>query len=407
VTKQTAARKGSSARQAKRRHRRAKASFLALGLCALVITSACGSSSGQTATTTTSAAPAATTSGGSADSLLTQAMATVSEALKSYGGYSFPTTKVTVNGIKGKKVGIVACGPEVNCTTMSSGAAAAVTALGGTPLVNVPPNDWTASSINQTFLTYLNEGAVALIGIAWPRSFLGPTLSAAESKDVPYVAVRSGVVGPDDVNIPGGTATPEEIQGKVLADYVIDKTGGNAQVIVLQDTSQPSGTEITAGFTTEIKKCSGCTVVADPVIPEATSGTLIPSDLTNLLHKYPNVKYVYAPYDFMAELAITGINEAGAKGRVFSLGTGGSPVSLQDIKDNAGQAATISIPNQWVGWVAVDQILRLLAKMPPVHTTVPLKLVDISNITSVPLNVEWSGDVNYQAEYKAVWSVTG
>jgi ABC-type sugar transport system substrate-binding protein len=327
----------------------------------------------------------------------------VNEAQKPIKTWPGPTTPVTENLIEGKKVGIVACGPPINCQRQAKGAAAAVRALGGEPLVYTP-TELTPAEINSAMLNFINnEGVAVLLNGGWPPAIIGPSLEAAEAKGVPVIILRSGQPNENEIEFPGGGEPPEEVQGKILADYLIAESEGTAKVIAIDVTEFPASQMIIDGFRKELEGCGGCELIDTLGVTFSEFATGIPQKVVSALQQNPDAEYIFAPFDGMAQLAIGGINQAGRRGEVQAVATGGEPASLESIEDDGGQIATVAQPQEWQGWAMVDQALRVLAQEERVDHPFPLRLFDAQNIKNP--NKLWKGDVNFRQQFRELWGL--
>jgi hypothetical protein len=61
---------------------------------------------------------------------------------------------------------------------------------------------------------------------------------------------------------------------------------------------------------------------------------------------------------------------------------------------------SMGTPAEWMGWQAVDGLVRLFAGKKVDDAPVPQRLVTAAN---PPGADGWQGDFDYQAQYKKVW----
>jgi ribose transport system substrate-binding protein len=362
-------------------------------LCAAAATAAIGGGFAVEA-----GARSATTA--SSSGIVDAAKAAVAQAMKPNTAWLGPNTPV--KAVSGKSLGIVDCAPVQNCERLANGAAQAGKALGWktTVLINksgAPPE------ADSDMLNLINGGANALAEVGVPRSALGPVVVAAQKK---HVVIQIYYTPNDnqkaDVQFPSSDVPAEQVMGKVLADYLIARSNGHAQVVMITDNEGGSGLDIDTGFINELKKCAGCAILGSDSTTIATFFSDMASKTASLLERFPQAQYVMTPYDSYAVLADEGIREAGKAGHVFTVSTGGETASFKEIASNAGQIATVAVPFEWMGWAAVDQILREMRGQPIVNHPMPLRLFTAAN---VPSGGTWQGDVNYQAHFKALWGV--
>jgi ribose transport system substrate-binding protein len=343
----------------------------------------------------------ATTSGGGTansgtSSDVAAATAVIAELNAPMTKWPGPNAALTANPIKGKKIGVVLCGPEVNCARQGNGMAAAIRALGGTPIVFAPATG-TVAEVNGAILNMISEGVAGIVNSSWPHSVLGPALQQINAKGLGYATYTADDGYQYDVPyIPGD-------QGKVLAAYLIQKSGGKAQVIAFNEPEFVNADLMYQGFINELKSCSGCKVLTTSILQQATASTTMPAFISSALAKYPGTQYIFTPYDFTADIAAGAIKQAGKSASVKTVGTGGEPDTITGIKAGTnGQIATVAVPEEWGGWAAVDALARNMNHQPPVANPEPLKLDTVSNLKST---APWQGDLDFAAQFQKLWGV--
>jgi ABC-type sugar transport system substrate-binding protein len=102
-----------------------------------------------------------------------------------------------------------------------------------------------------------------------------------------------------------------------------------------------------------------------------------------------------------------GIREAGRTGKVKMVGLGGDPPSLQAIK-SGDMAESFGTQAEWMGWDAVDGLVRIFAgaDVPPITpATKSNYLVTGRYVTkdNLPTGDHWDGDFDYAGKFKALW----
>ncbi|NMN98344.1 sugar ABC transporter substrate-binding protein [Antrihabitans stalactiti] len=214
----------------------------------------------------------------------------------------------------------------------------------------------------------------------------------------------------------GGMSFGEYAEGpfiRSLADYVIAKTDGEAQIIEFTQDDALIAKHLGKGFEARIKDCSGCTIVAEVPITfnDLISGNL-QAKAAAALTRYPQANVLYGLYD---SALILGISQAViASGRNDDLlvpgGEGLSP-NIGFVRDNKGQDSIIGSPANWLGWAAVDGVNRLLQGQPQVDAGIGLQTLDrdgplLAKTTYYDGNIDAKGNpkVDYQAHYKNIWS---
>ena len=156
------------------------------------------------------------------------------------------------------------------------------------------------------------------------------------------------------------------------------------------------------------KQCSGCTVYNVPEGP--SSSTDYTQAVSSMLLRHPTVKYAFAQFDFLTAPVERGIQQSGHDLKLVS--TTGVFDNLKEIKTGGAQVADVAVNPNYYGWVAVDTLLRLILHKPAgVHTTLPIRVFDRTNINSVPLSQAavnsgalW-GSLAYRRDYQKLWGL--
>jgi ribose transport system substrate-binding protein len=216
----------------------------------------------------------------------------------------------------------------------------------------------------------------------------------------------------------GGMSFGEYAEGpfiRSLADYVIAKTKGEAQIIEFTQNDALIARHLGKGFEERIKDCSGCTIVAKvPITFSDLIGGKLQAKAEAALTRYPQANVLYGLYD---SALILGISQAVvASGRNDELlvpgGEGLSP-NIGFVRDNKGQDAIVGSPANWLGWAAVDGMNRMLQGQPQVDAGIGWQTLDgdgplPKKTTYYDGNIDADGNPkqDYKAHYKKIWGVS-
>ncbi len=195
---------------------------------------------------------------------------------------------------------------------------------------------------------------------------------------------------------------------KVAAMYAIAQSDGKAGVVVFADSTYAIAIAKGRAMEAEIKKCSGCSVLAFEDTPLADTANRVPQLTTSLLAKFGD-KWTYSLaindlyYDFMAP-SLTAAGKTG-DGAPYNISAGDGSVSAYDrIRNKDFQAATVPEPLTMQGWQLIDEINRAFAGekwsgyVPGVHLVTPENIA----YDGGPKNV-FDPDNGYRDEYKKIW----
>jgi ribose transport system substrate-binding protein len=372
------------------------AAALALTLCV----AACGSSSDDNDSSGGSAA-ASTGASSSADSG-SSAVATTMKTFSAPVTWPGPTDPVTPP--KAKKITIVTCGSQgITCVRVANGAKAAATALGYQATVidgRSQPDVW-----NQAVSSAIASKTNGIVLAAVPAGLVAGGVSKAKAAGIPVVATL-GVSGAPTAKV--DVSRPDV--AKANSAFIAKDSGGNANVLLIRDAEFPE-TETTAKLYASTLKgdCPKCTVSKEVSFSLALAAQRLAGNVAQVLQQNPNINYIVTPFDTVMPFISQGIRQAGKTGKVKIVGLGADPPSLEAIK-SGDQVMSLGNPAEWIGWDAVDAIVRSLAKkdLPAADGVtqssyaVPQRYVTKDNL---PGATGWDGDFDYRSKFKELWGV--
>jgi ribose transport system substrate-binding protein len=360
-------------------------------LAATVAVAACGSSAPEPDT------GAAAQDGASASPVVQEAADAVKKASAPLTSWPGPTEPV--KAVKGKKVGIITCGAFENCIRMGQGVVDAAEALGWSTM-KFDPQLYTPGELNGAVERMLGSGADIIVDAgALPRATFAPSMAAARKKGALFMSLRAGDGGDENVEV----GDPDErFMGQMAADWIIADSKGTGQVITITDNEYAAAQLVEKSFREALAKCTGCKAEGTADVISAKFATDTAPSTISLLRRFPKVKYVFASYDGQARLAAQAAKQIG-RNDVKTLATGGEKATREQIMAGNGQDISISLAHEWSGWAVVDAALRILNKQPVIEKPgVPGQLTDKSNADH-----QFTGDVDYEAEYRKLWGLDG
>jgi ribose transport system substrate-binding protein len=287
----------------------------------------------------------------------------------------------------------VSCGQESSgCASTTAQIISAVHAIGWKGTVCDGDFD-----VNNGYGNCITEGLAAhasgiILSAGFDCDLMVPQLRAAKAAHVPVVAAESidcndplsSVQGPPLFTSLLMTAQYPNIsqwmyaRGEALAQYVIYRTGGHAQIIDLHFVGLLFGEYMHEGFLAGIKTCSGCKILAEVESNNATvasgkdAGILAAAVLA---HPTANV----IDYAFSSEVQSSQIQAAATKLGHSALVVGGEGQisSLDLIREGAPVPdAEVAYNGEQISWALVDTMNRIFAGQPPVPEGIGWVVVD-------------------------------
>jgi ribose transport system substrate-binding protein len=238
---------------------------------------------------------------------------------------------------------------------------------------------------------------------------LGPQIAKAEGAGASVIASHLYDVNQPATNGADSVSIYYEQAGRLLADWVIAKTEGEANVLAVTINEVVSTKPMMTGINDEFAKhCgSGCKVsTVNAAIADVA--TRIQPQVQSALVKDPGINYVIALYDSAeAPFVVAGIRQAGAKGRVKVVTFNGTPSVLKMVK-SGDVDMDVGESLDWISHGVMDQVMRLAAGLDPVKDPkLPIRIFDSDNVDETgtpPTDSQGYGD-GYREGYMKLWGL--
>jgi ribose transport system substrate-binding protein len=274
--------------------------------------------------------------------------------------YMGPTQPVKVP--KHIKLAVVPCSEALaGCEEASLGVEAVAKQLGWS--VTLYNGDGTPSGMNNAMQQAVTSGANAIITGAVNPEFIASGLKAAAAKGIPVGSATEGVAPS-----PGGykfdIGPNYQTLGQADGDYVIANSHGKAVFVPFNDKEYSSVVAFVDAVTATVRKCTTCKVLpTEQFVSANVSPTSLGARVVDLLRTNPSIDYLVAGYDPAAAVMVPAIDTAGLKGKVNIVSVIGAAQNLAYVKAGNVQTADSGFDNNYIGYMAVYQITRLLDHM--------------------------------------------
>jgi ribose transport system substrate-binding protein len=395
----------------------------AAALAAVAVSvSACGSSGSSSSSSSSGSAgagsstAAASTGTAGLDKQVVAGVPTLAQLYK--GTQTNPPTSGPA-AVPDKKVIWISCGQAAaGCSDPAAGAQQAAKALGWNYSVLDGKFDangaWT-TAILQAIAE--KPDAIILHGIDCDSS--QPAIQAAKKAGIAVICT----VGSLDCSATGSgpslyaanvipNATSRDSNaffgefGAQKAAYIIDKTGGKAKVIDMHLTGEDVA--VYTGFESMLKKCSGCSTVAD--IPytgaQQTASGPLAQDASTAIARNPDANAMTVSFDTI--LGPSGgvgqeLATIPAAKKMVIVGGEGTSVGMDMLRTSTSPlTAENGYDNDWIGWATMDALNRYFAHQAQVPEGFGTQLVDRQH------NLNSSGTyataLDYRKTYEKVWN---
>jgi ribose transport system substrate-binding protein len=359
---------------------------------------ACGSSSSSTTTASGgSSAPAATTPASAASGLdKYKKMVQEGQAPVAWNGPTAPAKAPA-----GKSLTVVTCTQALEgCKLLTAGTVNAAKSVGWkTNVIDVTD----PTKYDQALQTAISQGADAVVLTGVDQRLIPGGIKAAHAKKVPLVSLfQNNKPGPDGVDV---EVVPDaNREGQLLAASMIVDTGGKVNALLMPDAEFSLPVAVLAAAKKELDACTACKVTYAPEISftAATVGTTLPGRVVGSLRTHPEVNSILVGFDPPVTQVIPAIGSAGLSSKVKFYSQLGTTAALDFIRQKNVMAADVGASNEWGGWAAVDQAIRLLTGKPTVDENVPAVLLNSTNLP--PQGQPFVGEeAGFKAKYAALW----
>jgi ribose transport system substrate-binding protein len=394
-----------------------------LAVAALVAAStvgvaACGSSkssSGGSSGTTSSAGAgsstaAASTSAASSSSSggATSAAAAVVAAHRGLDTkFTPPGPAVNASSLKGKSIWYVPIGASIPVLQGEAmGMKQAATALGMT--YRTCDGKLLASDQSACIEQAVNANAAGIITDSFDPKTVATAITYAKAHKVPVIIGNE--FGPQTALDQYMTVGGDPNQEPVAMDWIIAHFGDKAKILSTTVIGDRGTEQAATDATAELKKnCSTCT----QTVVQTTAAQLqnIGSAVSSSLLKDSSETVGFPQFDFLAPLFKQGMDTSGHTIPVVS--TNAVLSQMQIVKSGGWQIADIGANRNYLGWSAMDRLVRMvLGKPAPTSVTVPVRVFDKTNIGSLPMTQAaslsgiWYGPITYRKDFEKLWGVS-
>jgi ribose transport system substrate-binding protein len=358
---------------------------------------ACGSSSGSSTATTTSSNP---TTGATA----VESSAVGANLAKYLGIPAFtpPGPPVNVASLRGKKVFVIPIEETPFTQAVEAGEQTAAKAAGVD--LTFYPNQGEVSQWVQGMTTAIAQkpDLIILDTAPDPRQ-LQPQIAQAKAAGIPVLVTHFYDVSMPNppacvgcaAGVTGIVKAPISVAGAAEADWIINDSHAKADVLVVSlNGLLPVPGMLSALDGQFAQYCPACKLktVAINLSQLSTAGAF--SQVSSALVQDPNINYIDPLFDASVPGTLAAVQTAGRTTKIRMIAFNGSSFALKDVASGTSPlVADVAEPDTWVGYANMDQAFRILAGMPTVNETTPIRIFDSTNIAQAGTSP------NYNAGY--------
>lgn len=395
---------------------RRAAALVAAAVATAVVLAACGSSNPSSAASAPHGRAEA-----SATSLVSQAKAALAV---NYRGTDGPLPKSAPTPPKGKSVWIIACSLSAQgCADPAKAAAQAAQRLGWT--THVEDGQLNPATYNSLIREAVAAKANAIILVSVDCDTTKSSLQAAKSAGVKIVGVyaldcnATSKGGPalfsTQITYENGMTYGRWLEGpyaQSIADWTIAKTDGKANVIMVRENDVEAVKYINNGYQAAMKKCATCKLTTVSITGADLLNGQLQTKVATAINQNPAANVVMVPYDAAVTLGVSAAVEASGR-KILLTGSEGLTPNIAMIKSGKGQDFAAGAPARWVGWAAIDELIRSFDHKPAVNEGIGLQSIDAQH--NIPKETPfYDGNTingmpkqNYEANFLRIWGLKG
>jgi ribose transport system substrate-binding protein len=250
--------------------------------------------------------------------------------------------------------------------------------------------------------------ALVLTGI--PIAAVPGALEGAQ--DLPSVAVLNNQPDPDAPGQGAGelvdaTSAPNyENNGALVAAQAIVDTNGELNTEIFNTEEITPSPDVVSGMRSMLDDCGTCEV-GENTTPLAEWSTALTPKAQTTIRRNPELNYLLPIFDAMGIFITAGIRQADAGEQVKVASINGTPAAVQLVQEGDIFTVNAGAPVGWVGWNALDQVMRGLLGEEPGDPEVPSRLLDQENLEGVDaedIDAPY-GDPEYREGFRQLWGI--
>jgi ribose transport system substrate-binding protein len=240
---------------------------------------------------------------------------------------------------------------------------------------------------------------------------LGPQVKQALAAKIPVIGSHLYDIGDTP---PAGVDTvsaPYEQAGRLMASWIVAKTGGKGNTLVVKIDEVVSTKAMMKGIDDVFAKACGSECPVSTInVAIADVASKIAPQVQAALVKDPKINYIIALYDSAeAPFVVSAVKQANAASRVKVVTFNGTPSVLKLVKSGDVEM-DVSENLDWISYAVTDQAMRLMAGLPAVKDPqLPLRIYDRDNVDEAGTNeatAEGFGD-EFKSGYRKLWGLDG
>lgn len=304
----------------------------------------------------------------------------------------------------------LACSLPICQEALSDGYHEATDALGW-PIKQINYDTLKAADGVQTALNQ-NPDFIAITGIP-PAAFEAQAKEAIQ-KEIPILSGYDTTPPEPDKNglyYQYGNSEAIGLEGEEIAKWIVQDSGGKANVVTLTIGEYPILTAEIEGIERIFEKCPECSIDTLSVTAEEVGEGKVSSKLVAYLQSNPDTDYVEYSFSDLATGAQAALKGAGLDEKITQVGVNATAPIITEITKGEQAAWTLQ-PSRYGDWLSLDVASRLALGMPlepyEKEGLLPTWVVDTPEAAQELLDKSeglWNGPEGYQEKFEQLWGV--
>jgi ribose transport system substrate-binding protein len=350
--------------------------------------------------------------------LVAQAASELAAAAQWPTTWTGPTTPTVPQ--KGKKVTVISCAQASACADEVAGVVEAGQAIGWN--IQVVDGKGDPAVYNSAIRNAVTGGADGVILASINVGLVADALRFAKQHKVPVLnnaSITDAAAGLDPTQqlVAGNNPDPNQYEGRIVGDWLIADSGGNANVVLFRSFDAGIITRDDA-VVQRLKDCPNCKIL-DRIWAgfDMTTTPKMATAINSILDRFGDqVKYIMTPYSAADAFAVPAL-QARNRSDVKVVGFPGTGKQMEYCNKGTNMAAIMGTDLTWGGWAAVDMMNRIFenptATPPDENNQWVMELGPLSQSLIGPTTATCPASgkftelnkTDYRSEYKKLWGM--
>jgi ribose transport system substrate-binding protein len=187
-----------------------------------------------------------------------------------------------------------------------------------------------------------------------------------------------------------------------MAAYALMRNGCEGDVLYATSSLYHVLTLQAEGFRSFLDESCDCCDVEEIDVDLTTAATDLGPETSTVLRRNPDITYAVAAIDFLLPFMQSGVDAVNPELPV--MGSDGTSAAMEMLRSGELDADMAFPPNEFVGWLGIDALGRILLEEPVDQRTFVSQLVDDTN-AGTSVDEVFPAWIGYKDDYRAAWGL--